>query len=196
MGSWLCETIAGVTQGSNEWPMVLLNNAYLHKWRPLYIVSPATNDWLHVLQKGCLDTTGDVGTEPTYGNHYSDIIMSLMMYPITSLMIIYSTVYSSIYKKNQSFASLNFVWGIHWWPVNSLPKGPVTRKMSPFDDVIMEWRWQSYGTHCAKANPSRVGHVNTLRLRQVGRNFADHLSKCIFLNENVEFHLTFHWNLC
>ena len=40
-------------------------------------------------------------------------------------------------KKNQSSASLAFVWGIHRWLVNSPHKGPVTRKMFPFDDVIM-----------------------------------------------------------
>ena len=34
-------------------------------------------------------------------------------------------------------ASLAFVRGIHRWPVNSPHKGPVTRKMFPFDDVIM-----------------------------------------------------------
>ena len=30
-----------------------------------------------------------------------------------------------------------FVQGIHWGPVNSPHKWPVTRKMFPFDDVIM-----------------------------------------------------------
>ena len=30
-----------------------------------------------------------------------------------------------------------FVRGIHWWPVESPIKGPVTWKMFPFDDVIM-----------------------------------------------------------
>ena len=40
-------------------------------------------------------------------------------------------------KKHQSSASLAFVWGIHRWPVNSPQKWPVTRKMFPFDDVIM-----------------------------------------------------------
>ena len=33
--------------------------------------------------------------------------------------------------------SLAFVRGIHQSPVNSLHEGPVTRKMFPFDDVIM-----------------------------------------------------------
>ena len=33
--------------------------------------------------------------------------------------------------------------GIHRWPVNSPHKGPVTRKMFPFDDVIMTWNLSS-----------------------------------------------------
>ena len=40
-------------------------------------------------------------------------------------------------RKHQSSASLAFVRGIHRWPVNSQHKWPVTRKMFPFDDVIM-----------------------------------------------------------
>ena len=57
---------------------------------------------------------------------------------ITSLTIVYSTVYSGVdQRKYQSSASLAFVRGIHRWPVNSPHKGPVTRKMFSFDDVIM-----------------------------------------------------------
>ena len=44
---------------------------------------------------------------------------------------------AQIRKKHQSPASLAFVRGIHWGPVNSPHKWPVTRKMFPFDDVIM-----------------------------------------------------------
>ena len=40
-------------------------------------------------------------------------------------------------RKHQSSASLAFVRGIHRGPVNSPHKWPVTRKMFPFDDVIM-----------------------------------------------------------
>ena len=40
-------------------------------------------------------------------------------------------------RKHQSSASLAFVRGIHRRPVNSPHKWPVTRKMFPFDDVIM-----------------------------------------------------------
>ena len=40
-------------------------------------------------------------------------------------------------RKHQSSASLAFVRGSHRRPVNSPHKWPVTRKMFPFDDVIM-----------------------------------------------------------
>ena len=40
-------------------------------------------------------------------------------------------------RKHQSCASLAFVGGIHQWPVNSPHRWPVTRKMIPFDDVII-----------------------------------------------------------
>ena len=57
---------------------------------------------------------------------------------ITSLTVVYSTVYSDAHQiKHQSSASLAFVRGIHRGPVNSLHKSPVTRKMFSFDDVIM-----------------------------------------------------------
>ena len=66
--------------------------------------------------------------------------MGAMASQITSLTIVYSTVYSGTdQRKHQSSASLAFVWRIHRWPVNSPHKWPVTRKMFPFDDVIM-WR--------------------------------------------------------
>ena len=41
-------------------------------------------------------------------------------------------------KKHESSASLAFVRGIHRLPANSLHKGPVTRSVFPFDDVIMQ----------------------------------------------------------
>ena len=75
----------------------------------------------------------------TFYGHYSDIIMSVMASQITRLIIVYLTVHSSTdQRKHQSSTSLAFVWGIHRWPVNSPHKGPVTRKMFPFDDVIMD----------------------------------------------------------
>ena len=56
----------------------------------------------------------------------------------TSLTIVYLTVYSGAdQRKHQSSTSLAFERGIHRSPVNSPHKWPVTRKMFPFDDVIM-----------------------------------------------------------
>ena len=70
--------------------------------------------------------------------HYNDVIMTTIASQITSLTIVYSTVYSdAAQSKHQSSASLAFVSGIHRGPVNSPHKWPVTRKMFPFDDVIM-----------------------------------------------------------
>ena len=73
--------------------------------------------------------------------HNNDIIMSAMASQITSLMIVYSRVYSGAdHRKHQSSASLAFMRGIHRRPGNSPHKGPVTRKMFPFDYVIMSWQ--------------------------------------------------------
>ena len=70
--------------------------------------------------------------------HYGDVIMGSIASQITSLTIVYSTVYSGAdQRKHQSSASLAFVWGIHRGPVSSPHKWPVTPKMFPFDDVIM-----------------------------------------------------------
>ena len=70
--------------------------------------------------------------------HCGDVIKGAIASQITSLIIVYSTVYSDAdQRKHQSSASRAFVWGIHRGPVNSPHKWPVTRKMFPFDDVIM-----------------------------------------------------------
>ena len=75
-------------------------------------------------------------------SHYDDVIMGAIASQITSLTIVYSTIYSDAdQRKHQSFASLAFVWGIHRVPMNSPHKWPVTRKMFPFDDVMMKKIW-------------------------------------------------------
>ena len=71
-------------------------------------------------------------------SHHNDVIKGVMACQITSLTIVYSIVYSGAdQRKHQSSASLALVRGIHRWPMNSPHKGPVTRKMLPFDDVIV-----------------------------------------------------------
>ena len=72
-------------------------------------------------------------------HHYSDVIMGAMESQITGLSIVCSVVCSGAdQRKHQSSASLCFVRGIHRWPVDSPHKWPVTRKMFPFDDVIID----------------------------------------------------------
>ena len=89
--------------------------------------------------------------------HYDDAIMSAIASQITSLTIVYSIVYSDAdQRKHQSSASLAFVRGIHRVPVNSPHKWPVTRKMFPFDDVIIvinysnsrDTVWSEFETIC------------------------------------------------
>ena len=72
--------------------------------------------------------------------YYNDVIMGAMVSQITSLMIVYLTVYSDPdQRKHQSSASLAFVWGIHRWPVNSPHKWPITRKC--FHLMTASWSW-------------------------------------------------------
>ena len=76
--------------------------------------------------------------------HYNDVIMGTIASQITHDFF-YSTVYSDAdQRKHQSSASLVFVRGIHRGPVNSPHKWPVTRKMFPFDDVIMQCQLASH----------------------------------------------------
>ena len=71
--------------------------------------------------------------------HYSDAIMGAMASQITGDSIVYSTICPGANQRNhESPASLASVRGIHRWPVNSPHKITVTRKMFPFDDVIMQ----------------------------------------------------------
>ena len=64
--------------------------------------------------------------------------MGTMASLITSITSVYSTAHPDAdQRKHESSASLAFVRGIHRRPVNSPHKWPVTRKMFPFDDVIM-----------------------------------------------------------
>ena len=84
------------------------------------------------------DSLDGLFAEQTILIHHDDVGMGAIAYQITSLTIVYSIVYSDAdQRKHQSSASLAFVWGILRGPVNSPHKWPVTRKMFPFDDVIM-----------------------------------------------------------
>ena len=78
-------------------------------------------------------------------------------------------------RKHQSSASLAFVQEIHRSPFNSPYRGPVTRKMFPFDEVIMNYtitsllmgstlghlRYVEWNGAGSGANQRLGGHVNT-----------------------------------
>ena len=76
-------------------------------------------------------------------------------------------------KKHHSSASLAFVRGIAWWPLNSTHKSPATRKMFPFDDVIRR-------KHCASHELSLPWSPFLLILFVVWRPPHQywHVSKC------------------
>ena len=62
--------------------------------------------------------------------------MGAMASQITSLIIVYSTVLFILVQIKEN-VSLPFVREIHLWLVNLPHKWPVTRKIFPFDDVII-----------------------------------------------------------
>ena len=64
--------------------------------------------------------------------------MHMFMFLCISCELWHLMLYSGeVQRKHQSSASLAFVRRIHRWLVNSPHQWPVTRKMFPFDDVIM-----------------------------------------------------------
>ena len=76
------------------------------------------------------------------GSHYSDVIMDTIAFQITSLTIVYSTVYSAAdQRKHQSSASLAFV-----------------QKLFPSDDVIMIYNIFVYSSATCCLNTMVYNH--------------------------------------
>ena len=106
--------------------------------------------------------------------------MGTIAFQITSLTIFfYSTVNSDAYqRKHQSVASLAFVRG----PVNSPHKWPVTRKMFPFDGVIMKWSlWLSNCNAIHWESPA-VSHRTLLWRRNGHDGVSNHQPHDCLLN--------------
>ena len=90
---------------------------------------------------------------------------------ITSLAIVFSTVYlDTDQRKHQSSASLAFVRGIHRRPVNSPHKWPVTRKMFPFDDVIMLYLHLNLTT--LEGSSTEFGYIITTMVKPAAHTFG------------------------
>ena len=106
----------------------------LHQLTQRLFCNPVVRCCVHIPSGGLV--SNNWVAEP--GIHYNDVIMNAKASQITSLTIVYSSVYSDAdQRKHQSSASLAFISGTHRWPVNSPHKGSGTQKIFPFDDVIM-----------------------------------------------------------
>ena len=143
-----CQLLYEIFYCNKQWRLIILPMALEWKWviyllpirpQPLKLLPfwyqkiiinlNVLGSWFYVIH----DAQGTITQ-----SHYNDVIMSAMTSQITGVSIVCATVVSGVYqRKHQSSASLAFVRGIHRRPVNSPHKMPVTRKLFPFDDVIM-----------------------------------------------------------
>ena len=124
---------------SDCWMMIIVK--WIHLFQQLLTAHPCTctNYWYQLTICGCMEAPiSNAFVLMSMPIHYSEVKMDMMASQITSITIVFSTVYSDAdQRKFQSSASLAFVRGNHRGPVNSPHKGPVARKMFQFDDVIM-----------------------------------------------------------
>ena len=132
----------------------------LLEWCPMSLKSPATRPWVQQFVLANIRNTFESALRTNcedhpWITHYDDGIMTTMESQITSLTVVYSTVYSDAdQRKHQSSASLAFVWGIHrdrWIPCTKgqlrgkcfhlMTSSCVTngqyRKAFPCHDVVM-----------------------------------------------------------
>ena len=109
----------------------------------------------------CIDRVSDICE-----THYNDVIMNAMASQITSLAIVYSSVYSGVDQRtHQSSASLAFVRGIHRWPAHS----PGQQRRKCFHMMTSSWGgtclqsvqsvWQDH-TQNNKTSYSKYNKVN------------------------------------
>ena len=123
-------------------------NAHPCQHKPLMLIDASLemhqSIW-HLLHNNAWDYLLNARDIHMMVNYYGYVIMGALALQITSPTIVYLTVYSDTdQRKHQSSASLAFVRGFRRGPVNSLHKWPVTRKMFPFDDVIMRFHQGFY----------------------------------------------------
>ena len=124
--------------------------------------------------RGTHDGTYNKTETPSLQWHHNDVMAS----QITSLATVYSTVYfGTEQRKCQSSTSLALVRRIHRWPVNFPHKEPVTRKMFPFDDVIMVAKGMCLGSYIIQhvgrslTHWDRVTHVWAMFTNPEGQNW-------------------------
>ena len=120
---------------------LLLHNHY-HHYRNYYSIIVIILI-LAVISPQNLITHGIMIHRPSHKwnhqRHYSGVTIGAMASRITSLPSVYLTVYSGAdQRKHPRHWPLCGEFTGDRWPVNSPHKWPVSRKMFPFDDVIMD----------------------------------------------------------
>ena len=115
----------------------------------LHIITNNTYTYVLHLRQAVMRKEIKTGRPPFSGkalrfvskSHYNDVIMTKIASQITSLTVVYSTVYwEADQRKHQSSASLAFVWGIHrdrWIPRT---KGQLRGKC--FHLMTSSWIWR------------------------------------------------------
>ena len=87
--------------------------------------------------------------------HYDDVIIGTIASQITSLTVVYSTVYSDAdQRKHQISASLAFVWGIHRW----IPRRKGQLRGKCFHSMTSSWYYgvRSQITNKPSHKPTRI----------------------------------------
>ena len=118
MGYWRRKMMAGCTYMNMYMHEKLLENCYLsyQTFQILNLSWDWTLQWHH---------------------------MSAVASQITGISTVCSSICSGAdQRKHQSSVSLAFMRGIHWWPVDYPHRRPVTQKMFPFQDSIMNLKWR------------------------------------------------------
>ena len=124
--------------------------------------------------------------------NYGDVIMGTMASQITSLVIVYSTVYSGAdQRKHLSSASLAFVQGIHRRSANS-------QRANYAENVSIWWRHHEPGK-CYISNgtnliaPVGCGDVLGVRAMSMALPVSSNVFSYFVFDQNDE--LQFQWNL-
>ena len=114
-----------------------------------------------VIATRATDEACNTGSDEKNHMHYADVIMTKMASQITSLTVVYSTVYSDADQiKHQSSASLAFVWGIHrdrWIPRT---KGQLRGKC--FHLMTSSWPMDCLVSHVMHSRVMRHVDMETL----------------------------------
>ena len=101
-------------------------------------------------------------------HHYNDIIMGAIASQITSLTIVYSTIYSDAdQRKHQSSASLAFVWVPGEFPAKMASNAEnvaIWWRHHDIEIVMLRWWWILWGVLPSTNYSSEVGMIVVIYL--------------------------------